>query len=103
MSATGTPRSAVSSLSGSIGTDASKDTAASSQFSASRQLINDLVWLEKKIADVKTTGDVATTIKSDESQGHADSLSSISKSTTGKSAGPVVERREVRAPLENFR
>ena len=43
---------AVSTLSGN--TLGSRSTNSSSQLSASRQLINDLVWLEKKIADVKS-------------------------------------------------
>jgi hypothetical protein len=36
-----------------------KDTNGSSHASASRQLINDLVWLEKKIADVRQTSSSA--------------------------------------------
>jgi hypothetical protein len=35
--------------------EATKESVASSRASASRQLINDLVWLEKKIAGVKQT------------------------------------------------
>lgn len=94
-----TPKSAVSSLSGSIH---SKDTAASSQFSASRQLINDLVWLERKIADVKTTGNVATTIRSDESELNASAITTDSLSTAQRdadiSATGGIDCREFRAP-----
>jgi hypothetical protein len=39
--------------------EATKESIASSRASASRQLINDLVWLEKKIAGVKQTPDSA--------------------------------------------
>jgi hypothetical protein len=71
-----TPTSALSSLSGSVQTSASKDTD-SSQFSASRQLINDLVWLEKKIADVRSSA-VNTTEANKSPDATIDSLSTIS-------------------------
>jgi hypothetical protein len=94
-----TPKSAVSSLSGSIH---SKDTAHSSQFSASRQLINDLVWLERRIADAKTTGDVATSIRTDESEVNASALTTDSLSSAQKdadiSATGGIDCREFRTP-----
>jgi hypothetical protein len=46
------PRTPMSEGSGRTG-GTTKDTTGSSHASASRQLINDLVWLEKKIADVR--------------------------------------------------
>lgn len=79
-----TPRSALSSLSGSVQTNASRDTE-SSQFSASRQLINDLVWLEKKIADVRSSALMAAEVKSPDADGTVDSLSPLSAVPTNAS------------------
>jgi hypothetical protein len=82
-----TPSSGVSSLSGSAHTSTSKDTD-SSQFSSSRQLINDLVWLEKKIADVRSSAVNAPPLTINPGDATIDSLSTFSNVPNHASSSP---------------